>query len=70
MMPIVAQVQQLLEGKAQVVQLDIDKYQQEAQDSGVESVPTFIVLKDGQEQWLHSGEIEAETLLAEVMKYC
>lgn len=70
MMPIVSQVEQLLEGKARVVQLDIDKNQEAAKEADVDGIPTFIVYVDGVEKWRHSGEIEGETLLAEVQKYC
>lgn len=70
MMPIVAQVEQLLQGQAKVVQLDIDKYQKEAQEAGVDGIPTFIVYVDGEEKWRHSGEIDGEVLLQKVQSYC
>lgn len=69
MMPVVAQVKELLEGKADVVQLDIDKNQEAADSNNVESVPTFIVYKNGQEEWRHSGEIDGNDLLAKVQSY-
>ena len=52
MMPVVAQVKELL-----------------AEAAGAESIPTFIVYKDGKEVWRHSGEIEGEVLLSHVQKY-
>lgn len=69
MMPVVAQVKELLEGTAEVVQLDIDKNQEAADTNGVESVPTFIAYKDGKEQWRHSGEIDGNDLLAKMQSY-
>ena len=62
MMPVVAQVKELLAGTAEV-------YQEAEEDSGAESIPTFIVYKDGKEVWRHSGEIEGEVLLSHVQKY-
>lgn len=69
MMPIVAEVKELLEGSATVVQLDIDRNQEAADAAGVESVPTFIVYKDGVEMWRHSGEIDGNALLAKVQSF-
>lgn len=69
MMPIVAEVKELLEGSATVVQLDIDRNQEAADAAGVESVPTFIVYKDGEEMWRHSGEIDGNALLAKVQSF-
>lgn len=66
MMPIVAQVKELLAGQADVVQLDIDQNQAAAQEAGVSGVPTFILYKNGQEIWRHSGEIDGNDLLAKV----
>lgn len=66
MAPIVEQVKELLAGKAEVVQLDIDQYQEAANEADVDATPTFILYKDGQEVWRHAGEIDGEVLLAKV----
>ena len=66
MMPVVVQVKELLEGRAAVVQLDIDSNSEAASAYNVESVPTFIVYKDGKEQWRHTGEIDGNVLLNNV----
>lgn len=63
MMPVVEQVKELLNGRVPVFQLDIDRNSSLADQEGVKSVPTFIVYKDGQPVWHHSGEIEADSLL-------
>lgn len=69
MMPVVEQVKELLEGTANVVQLDIDKNQEAADANNVQSIPTFIIYKNGEEQWRHSGEIDGNALLAKVQSY-
>lgn len=69
MMPIVDQARELLDGRAQVVQLDIDKNQEAADEARAESIPTFIVYKNGTEMWRHSGEIDGEVLLSKVESY-
>lgn len=69
MMPIVAEIKELLEGKAKVYQFDIDENQQAADAIKVNSIPTFIVYKDGVEQWRQSGEMDGEILLGKIQSY-
>lgn len=69
MMPIVQQIRDLLDGKAGVYQFDIDEYKELAEQNRVESIPTFIVYKDGKEMWRQSGEMAADVLLAKVQQY-
>ena len=66
MMPIVAQVKESLAGQAPVYQYDIDKHQAEAEEAGVENIPTFIIYRNGKEQWRHSGEMDGDLLLSKV----
>ena len=69
MAPIVNQVKELLDGRASVVQLDIDLNQEAADAAKVTGVPTFIVYVDGEEKWRHSGEIDGNDLLSKVESY-
>ncbi|MCM1505150.1 MAG: thioredoxin family protein [Muribaculum sp.] len=69
MMPVVEQVKTLLDGRVPVCQLDIDENESTAGKAGVESVPTFLVYRDGEEVWRHSGEIDGEALLAKVESF-
>lgn len=66
MMPIVDQVRELVDGRAGIYQFDIDRNQEAADSVGVQSVPTFILLRDGKEIWRFSGEIEGDVLLAKI----
>lgn len=66
MAPVVDQVKELLDGRAGVVQLDIDLNQEAADSAEVTGVPTFIVYRDGEEVWRHSGEIDGNDLLSKV----
>lgn len=66
MAPIVEQVKELVVGQAQIVQIDIDKYQEAANEAGVDATPTFILFKDGNEIWRHAGEIEGQILLDKI----
>lgn len=66
MMPVVAQVKSKLSGRAEVVQLDIDENRQAADEAKADTIPTFILYRDGKEIWRQSGEISQEALLAKV----
>ncbi|MCH5231396.1 MAG: thioredoxin family protein [Muribaculaceae bacterium] len=69
MMPIVAQIKELLQGTVDIYQFDIDEYADLAAANGANSVPTFIIYKDGEEQWRESGEIDGQVLLSKIESY-
>lgn len=69
MMPIVEQVRELLGAQTPVIQLDIDQNKETAQENRVDGVPTFIIYKNGQEVWRHSGEIDGNDLLNKVQSF-
>lgn len=69
MMPIVAQIKELLQDKVNVYQFDIDQNADLADSEGADSVPTFIIYKNGKEQWRQSGEMEGQVLLSKIESY-
>lgn len=69
MMPVVAQVKELLSGYASVYQFDIDEYKDLAESEHVESIPTFIIYHDGREVWRRTGEVEGELLLGKLESF-
>ena len=69
MMPIVAQIKELLEGQVDVYQFDIDQNSELAGEVGADSIPTFIVYKDGKEVWRESGEMDGQVLLSKIQSY-
>ena len=69
MMPIVAQIKQLLEGKVDIYQFDIDEYANLAESQRTESVPTFIIYRNSKEMWRESGEIEGQVLLSKIQSF-
>ena len=69
MMPIVAQIKELLAGQVNVYQFDIDEYAQLASAEGASSVPTFIIYRDGKEVWRESGEMDGQILLSKIQSY-
>ena len=70
MMPVVDDVAALLEGQANVYQFDIDEFRPFAEELQVDSIPTFIVFRDGEEMWRTSGEIDGNVLAEKVSEYC
>ena len=49
-----------------VYQFDIDENKSKAGEAEVESVPTFIIYRNGKEMWRNSGEMEGEVLLSKI----
>lgn len=69
MMPVVAQVKELLAGKVNVYQFDIDENQELANQEKVNSIPTFIIYRNGKEVWRESGEMEGQALLDKIQSF-
>lgn len=69
MAPVVDQIKELLDGEASVVQLDVDQNQQLVDEMEINGTPTFIIYKNGQEEWRQSGEMDGNQLLAKVQSY-
>lgn len=66
MMPIVDEVRELVGGSVAVAQFDIDEHPREAENARAESIPTFIIYRNGLEVWRHVGEISGDQLLAAI----
>lgn len=66
MMPIVEELKELVGGSVAVCQYDIDDSPREADHAGAQSVPTFIIYRDGREVWRHVGELAGDELLAAI----
>ena len=66
MMPVVEQVKELVGDRVSIVQLDIDQNQDAASEADVQSIPSFILYKDGKEVWRQSGEMEGDYLLSKL----
>jgi thioredoxin 1 len=69
MIPIVNRIRDVLAGKVDVYQFDLDKSSEIAEREMIETVPTFIVYKDGSEVWRKSGELSADYLYSVIKRY-
>lgn len=49
MTPIIEELEKELDGKVEVIKINVDEKPEEASKYGVMSIPTYIVLKDDQE---------------------
>lgn len=68
MMPVVAEVKEKMAGKADVYQFDVDKFKELADELNVQSIPTFIIYKGGEEVWRQAGEMPGENLVKALEK--
>lgn len=62
MMPVVEEFKKANEGKVEVVQINIEEEASLADGYTVESIPTFILLRNGEPVWRQSGELSVERL--------
>ena len=62
MMTVVEDIKSLFGSQVKIYQFDIDEYQDLAGEMEVQSIPTFIIYKDGREMWRASGEMDGNVL--------
>jgi len=67
--PAIQAVGKDVEGKARVIKVNIDKNQAAAMEYNVRAVPTFIIFKQGQQVWRHSGMIDKNTLEKQLLSF-
>ena len=62
MKPRLLDVAERMSGKAKVIEIDVDKEKELAERYRIQSVPTFIIFKNGEQLWRQSGAISANAL--------
>lgn len=68
MAPVVQDIEALVEGRASVVTFDIDKNQELAEELQVESLPTFLLYRDGREIWRATGEMDGNIIVEHIQE--
>lgn len=69
MNPVVKELAQEMSGSAKVIKIDIDKNQQAAMQYGVRAVPTFMIFKEGEVVWQHTGGTSKSNLKQAVSRF-
>ncbi len=69
MNPVIKEVAQSVQGKARVIKVDIDRSVEAAQAYSVQAVPTFIIFKNGNIIWRHSGMIDRNSLMQVLLQH-
>ncbi len=69
MSPVVEKVKKSIGSKATIVKIDIDNNAQFATSMGITGVPTFVIFKNGKEQWRQVGMISGTQLQVELEKH-
>ena len=69
MHPVLENIKQQLGDSIRIIKVDVDKYQQRAAQCGVQSVPTLMLFRNGQNLWRQSGAMPASNLLSIIKQY-
>ena len=69
MKPRILDVAERMGDNVKVVQIDVDKEKALATRFRISSVPTFIIFKNGKQQWRQSGIISALALMKLLQEY-
>jgi len=69
MKPRLLDVAERMGEKAKIVEIDIDREKELAERFRIQSVPTLIIFKDGQQVWRQSGVISTIALIQLLTDY-
>ena len=62
MKPVLEELKYLVGVKARIVKIDVDQHEDLATKYRIQAVPTFILFKNGEAVWRHSGVIHSSEL--------
>ncbi len=62
MKPVLEELKIIVGDKARIVKIDVDQHEDLATKYRIQAVPTFILFKNGEAVWRHSGVIHSSEL--------
>lgn len=68
MAPILEQVKRQVDDN-RIIKVDVDKHETLAARYQIQSVPTFVLFKNGEVLWRHAGVIQANDLTRVIKQY-
>jgi thioredoxin 1 len=68
MAPVLKEVAEEIKDQARIIKVNIDRNSRAADELGIRAVPTFVIFKNGKEQWRHAGMIDKQTLLQQTRR--
>ena len=69
MAPVLKKVKKSIGENAKIIKIDIDKNKQFASKMGVTGVPTFVLFKNGSEQWRQVGMVSEHQLVKTINEF-
>jgi thioredoxin 1 len=69
MSPAIAAIGKEVQGRARVLKLDIDRSPGMSSLYQVQAVPTFIIFKNGEPVWRHSGMLDKQSLQQKLLSF-
>lgn len=69
MKPIMEEIAREFKGKVLIEEIDVDKHQERATQYGVQSIPTFVFLKDEKEVDRFVGAQSKESIVQLIIKH-
>ena len=69
MKPVIEELEKELSGKVEIKKINVDENQEEASKHGVMSIPTFLILKDGEEVERFVGVTSKEVIKNKISKH-
>lgn len=69
MKPILEDVKKQLGEKVRIIKIDVDQFGELATQYRIQSIPTFILFKNGEKLWRQSGIIQGPQLKEMIEQY-
>lgn len=69
MKPVLEEVKSAIGDKGRIVKIDVDQHEKLSIQYRIQAVPTFILFKNGEAVWRHSGVISGSELKSLIKKH-